>query len=49
MIELYAGKGTSKYKICITDKALPKNELNKVIDKKAKSLLLLIVVYQMLM
>ena len=39
MIELYAGQGTSKYKICITDKALPKNELNKAIDKKAKVLI----------
>ena len=39
MIELYAGTGASKYKICITDKALPKNELNKVIDKKAKVLI----------
>ena len=32
MIELYAGKGTAKYKICITDKTLPKDELNRVID-----------------
>jgi 3-dehydroquinate synthase len=39
MIKLYAGKGNSKYKICITDKALPKNELNEFIGKQAKVLI----------
>ena len=39
MTSLSAGKGNSKYKICITDKALPKNELNKFIGKKAKVLI----------
>ena len=36
MVDLYAGKGASRYRICITDKALPKNLLNKYIDRKAK-------------
>ena len=39
MIELHAGKGNSKYKICLTDKSLPKNELNRFIGKKAKVLI----------
>ena len=39
MIELYAGKGPSRYKICITDNVLPKNQLNKYINRKAKVLI----------
>jgi len=36
MIEIFAGKGSSKYKICITSGSIPKKELNKNIKKNAK-------------
>ena len=36
MIEICAGKGSSKYKICITSGSIPKKELNKNIKKNAK-------------
>ena len=40
MIEIFAGKGSSKYKICITNKSIPKKELNKNIKKNAKILII---------
>ena len=38
MIEKYAGKGSSKYKIFITNKTIPSGELNKNINKNCKVL-----------
>ena len=40
MIEIFAGKGLSKYKICITSGSIPKKELNKNIKKNAKVLII---------
>jgi len=40
MIEIFAGKGSSKYKICITSGSIPKKELNKNIKKNAKVLII---------
>ena len=45
MIEKYAGKGSSKYKIFITNKTIPSGELNKNINKNCKVLIVLIQVY----
>ena len=39
MIEKYAGKGSSKYKIFITNKTIPSGELNKNINKNCKVLI----------
>ena len=39
MIEKYAGKGSSKYKIFITNKTIPSSELNKNINKNCKVLI----------
>ena len=39
MIEKYAGKGSSKYKIFITNKIIPSNELNKNINQNSKILI----------
>ena len=40
MFEIFAGKGSSKYKICITSRSIPKKELNKNIKKNAKVLII---------
>ena len=40
MIERYAGKGISRYKIVITDKSIPSLELNKNISKNSKVLII---------
>ena len=39
MIKKYAGKGSSKYKIFITNKTIPSSELNKNINKNCKVLI----------
>ena len=39
MIEKYAGKGSSKYKIYITNKIIPSSEINKNINKNCKVLI----------
>ena len=40
MIEKYAGKNNSKYKIFITNKIIPSIELNKYINKTSKVLII---------
>ena len=40
MIETYAGKGNSKYKIFITNKTIPSAELNKNLNKSSKLLII---------